>query len=112
MAALTLLQNGIPVRIIEKEPNYHVGQRGSGIQASHPSSYYTRNSLTVCLPLKPRSLELLNYLGVLGDMQAQGTRVPLMRKYETGAKEPFRTWEMDPWLEALPDRPYVSEYMS
>ncbi|KAJ8597124.1 hypothetical protein M405DRAFT_804295 [Rhizopogon salebrosus TDB-379] len=31
VAALTLLQNGIPVRIIDKDPNPRMGQRGPGI---------------------------------------------------------------------------------
>ena len=35
VAALTLLQNGIPVRIIEKDPNPRMGQRGPGIWVSH-----------------------------------------------------------------------------
>jgi ribulose 1,5-bisphosphate synthetase/thiazole synthase len=30
--ALSLLQNGVPVRIIDKLPKFPVGQRGSGIQ--------------------------------------------------------------------------------
>lgn len=32
--ALTLLKNGIPVRIIDKELTYHIGQRGAGISVS------------------------------------------------------------------------------
>ena len=30
--ALSLLQNGVPVRIIDRLPKHPVGQRGSGIQ--------------------------------------------------------------------------------
>lgn len=30
--ALTLLMSGINVRIIDKDPEFHVGQRGVGIQ--------------------------------------------------------------------------------
>jgi len=85
VAALTLLQNGISVRIIEKESKQRIGQRGSGIQ--------------------PRSLELFGYLGVLEDIQAQGSRTPLIRKYEPGSQKPFKTWAIEPWLEPLPDRP-------
>ena len=29
--ALSLLQNGIPTRIIEKEPTHHISERGTGI---------------------------------------------------------------------------------
>ena len=31
VAALTLLQNDIPVRIIDKNPNHRIGQRAPGI---------------------------------------------------------------------------------
>ena len=31
VAALTLAQNGVPIRIIEKEPNPPLGLRGSGL---------------------------------------------------------------------------------
>ncbi|KAG0694622.1 hypothetical protein DFH29DRAFT_880596 [Suillus ampliporus] len=44
VAGLTLLQNGIPVRIIDKDPNSRIRQRGRGIW--------------------PRSLELFNFLNV------------------------------------------------
>ncbi|KII93072.1 hypothetical protein PLICRDRAFT_100588, partial [Plicaturopsis crispa FD-325 SS-3] len=33
VAALTLAQNGVPVRIIEKHAQYPIGQRGAGIMA-------------------------------------------------------------------------------
>ena len=35
VAALTLLQNDIPVRIIEKDPNPRMGQRGPAIWVCH-----------------------------------------------------------------------------
>jgi hypothetical protein len=59
--------------------------------------------------MKPRSIELCRYLGILEDMQDQGAQAPFMRKYKSGSQEPFKTLEMDPLLEPLPDRPYVSE---
>ena len=60
--------------------------------------------------MKPRSLELFGYLGVLEDIQAQGSRTPLIRKYEPGSQKPFKTWAIEPWLEPLPDRPDVSGF--
>ena len=39
VAALTLLQNGIPVRIIDKDPNRRMGQRGPAIWVCHASTY-------------------------------------------------------------------------
>lgn len=47
--ALSLLQNGVPVRIIDKSPEHPVGQRGSGIQVGrmHPvRSFLSRVCLT------------------------------------------------------------------
>ena len=38
VAALTLLQNGIPVRIIDKDPNPRMGQRGPGIWVCYSSA--------------------------------------------------------------------------
>ena len=34
LLALTLLKNGVQVRVVDKDPNRHPGQRGSGIQVS------------------------------------------------------------------------------
>ena len=32
IAALALVKNGVPVRIIEKDAQHHVGSRGPGLQ--------------------------------------------------------------------------------
>ncbi|KAH9834127.1 monooxygenase [Rhodofomes roseus] len=50
--ALTLIKNGIKVRIVEKEAGTHKGQRGTGIM--------------------PRSLELYQYLGLLPEILKRG----------------------------------------
>ena len=34
IAALTLVKNGVPVRIIEKDAQHHIGSRGPGLQVS------------------------------------------------------------------------------
>ena len=107
VAALTLLQNGVSVRIIEKESKQRIGQRGSTIQVSDFHLHFIRKALTLNLKLKPRSVELCKYLGILEDMQGHGANAPLMRKYKAGDPKPFKTLEIDPWLEPLPDRPYV-----
>ncbi len=62
--ALTLAQNGVPVRIIEKNTTFHRAQRGTGIQ--------------------PRSLELFKFLGVLPDIW-EGSR---LTKYSAIYKMP------------------------
>ncbi|KIY60851.1 hypothetical protein CYLTODRAFT_331143, partial [Cylindrobasidium torrendii FP15055 ss-10] len=48
--AISLLQNGVPVRIVNKLEAYRVGFKGSGIQ--------------------PRSLEVYKLLGLLDDVYA------------------------------------------
>ncbi|KZT20172.1 FAD-binding monooxygenase [Neolentinus lepideus HHB14362 ss-1] len=57
--ALTLRQNGVPVRIIDKVAKPHVGSRGSGIM--------------------PRTLEVYNYLGVLPDVLKGAVPLPVNR---------------------------------
>jgi len=39
VAALTLTKNGVPVRIIEKEPARNPGERGAGIMVSTTLSH-------------------------------------------------------------------------
>ncbi|KAJ7701899.1 monooxygenase [Mycena rosella] len=66
--ALVLLQNGVSVRIIEKELKHRIGSRGSGVQ--------------------PRTLELYNILGILPDIQKEGAPIATMAKYNPGEIEP------------------------
>ncbi|KAI0338365.1 hypothetical protein BDW22DRAFT_1432608 [Trametopsis cervina] len=60
--ALTLAQNGVPVRIIEKEKSFHIGQRAPGIQ--------------------PRTQELFHFLGILPDIMKRTSPVPMNRSYK------------------------------
>ncbi|KAI0777123.1 FAD binding domain-containing protein [Irpex lacteus] len=86
--ALTLAQNKVPVRIIEKELVPPIGQRGSGIQ--------------------PRSLELFHFLGVLPDIQKLAIEIPRVRSYKMPeGEEPAITYYPvgEPW-KATPDIPY------
>ncbi|KII91041.1 hypothetical protein PLICRDRAFT_174374 [Plicaturopsis crispa FD-325 SS-3] len=87
VAALTLVQNGVPVRIIDKEPDHFVGQRGAGIQ--------------------PRSLELYHILGVLPEIVMAAMIPPPMRSYELpeGTK-PIETWNLWERHEPTPAYPY------
>ncbi|KAG1799865.1 FAD binding domain-containing protein [Suillus plorans] len=66
VAALTLLQNGIPVRIIDKDPNPRIGQRGPGIW--------------------PRSFELFNFLNV-PEVNELAKPVLTIRSYKHGTME-------------------------
>ncbi|KAF9254743.1 hypothetical protein L218DRAFT_967940 [Marasmius fiardii PR-910] len=86
--ALTLLRNGIPVRIIEKQASIRTpGQKGSGIQ--------------------PRTQELYHFLGILPQiLEKSGGRAPLFQIHTAPEGEkPIKVFEMHEKLEATPDRP-------
>ncbi|KAG2030187.1 FAD binding domain-containing protein [Suillus americanus] len=85
VAALTLLQNGIPVRIIDKEHNHRIGQRGPGIW--------------------PRSLELFNFLNV-PEVNDLGKPFPITRSYKPGTLEPLTESLMIPHMEPTPTVPF------
>ncbi|KAM6497340.1 FAD binding domain containing protein [Amanita muscaria] len=85
--ALTLLQNGVSVRIIDKRPTYGLGLRGAGVM--------------------PRTLEAYNILGILPDMTNHAFEVPLMQFYELpGGSRPIRTSVVMPEYQATPAIPY------
>ncbi|KAG2040373.1 FAD binding domain-containing protein [Suillus americanus] len=85
VAALTLLHNGIPVRIIDKDPNPRIGQRGPGIW--------------------PRSLELFNFLNV-PEVNDLGKPAPIMRTYKPGTLEPLTEFSMIPSIEPTSTIPF------
>ncbi|KAF4605648.1 hypothetical protein EYR40_004436 [Pleurotus pulmonarius] len=63
VCALSLIKHGVPVRIIEKAKNYHIGTRGAGIM--------------------PRSLELLKMLGLMDQVNRhRGMSAPPMTFYK------------------------------
>ncbi|KAG7446161.1 uncharacterized protein BT62DRAFT_895211 [Guyanagaster necrorhizus] len=87
--ALSLIKNGVPVRIIDKErSNYKVGQKGSGIH--------------------PRTMELYKLLGVLPDiLEESGKSHPLIMYEPDGVSIKVRM-PMSEELESTPDRPIVN----
>ncbi|KAG2362741.1 FAD binding domain-containing protein [Suillus spraguei] len=85
VAALTLLQNGISVRIIDKDPHPRIGQRGAGIS--------------------PRSLELYDFLDVL-EVNSLGETDLLARSYKPGTLEPLKDSWMVPPVENTPAIPF------
>ncbi|KAG1777062.1 FAD binding domain-containing protein [Suillus placidus] len=85
VAALTLLQNGIPVRIIDKDPDPRIGQRGPGIW--------------------PRSLELFNFLNV-PEVNDLGKPFPVIRSYQPGTLELMTEYSMVPHMEPTPAIPF------
>ncbi|KAG0704756.1 FAD binding domain-containing protein [Suillus ampliporus] len=90
VAALTLLQNGIPVRIIDKDPNPRIGQRGPGIW--------------------PRSLELFNFLNV-PEVNNLGKPIPINRSYKPGTLEVLKDFAMVPQMEPTPAVPFHAPKM-
>ncbi|TDL23952.1 hypothetical protein BD410DRAFT_720172, partial [Rickenella mellea] len=87
VAALSLLKNGVRVRIVDKEPNYRVGSRGAGMM--------------------PRTLEVMNMLGVLPDIERHCARIPPLQSYKPPhGVQPSQTWELMENLEPLPSRPF------
>ncbi|KIJ12418.1 hypothetical protein PAXINDRAFT_171232 [Paxillus involutus ATCC 200175] len=91
ICALALRKSGIPVRIIEQSLEHHVGTRGAGIM--------------------PRSLELLQALGVLPELQRlRGLEAPPMQFYrlpggtEVSSTAPGLMEKMDP----VPSKPFNS----
>ncbi|KAH9829714.1 monooxygenase [Rhodofomes roseus] len=88
--ALALAQNGVKVRIIDKESFYRPGQRGAGMQ--------------------PRTLEVLNYLGVLNDVLAKAIISPTQRRvYKLpGGTEPLKTVTMLQYDKPTPSTPIAA----
>ncbi|KAH7925393.1 hypothetical protein BV22DRAFT_1129057 [Leucogyrophana mollusca] len=90
--ALSLLKNGVSVRIIEKDYATHVGQRGAGVM--------------------PRSLELYNLLGILPDILESSAASLPMQSYELpGGTEPLKTWRMSPIEEPTSGTPWPNAAM-
>ncbi|KAJ8092835.1 hypothetical protein PM082_023664 [Marasmius tenuissimus] len=87
--ALSLLRNGVPVRIIDKRPEHTIGQRGAGMQ--------------------PRTLELYKILGALPDIAAAGNPERPIRMY-TSPEGPTHVAEfhMHEQLENTPEYPLIN----
>ncbi|KAJ6597584.1 monooxygenase [Mycena vulgaris] len=86
--ALVLLQNGVSVRIIDKEPHHRIGSRGSGVQ--------------------PRTLELYDILGILPDLKKEGEYLPSMARYKPGEIEPSHIFPIAELVEPTPDVPHAN----
>ncbi|KAJ7031984.1 FAD binding domain-containing protein [Mycena alexandri] len=88
--SIILRQNGIVVRIIDKEQTYRPGliSRGSGIQ--------------------PRTLELYDILGVLPAIREVAEPIPSMARYEPGKIEPTSTARISEWVDPTPDVPHAN----
>ncbi|KAJ3515231.1 hypothetical protein NLJ89_g1895 [Agrocybe chaxingu] len=90
--ALSLRKNGIPVRIIEKEPTPRLGERGAGVS--------------------PRSLELHEILGTFPDVISTGKPLMLTREYDPAdGTKVVKTFSMVSTLEPTPQTPYINPIM-
>ncbi|KIY74178.1 hypothetical protein CYLTODRAFT_416434 [Cylindrobasidium torrendii FP15055 ss-10] len=82
--AISLLQNGVPVRIVDKLKAYRIGFKGSGIQ--------------------PRSLEVYKLLGLLDDVYANTIPVPERMSHLPNGET--QTGAFIAHVEPRPDRPH------
>ncbi|KAF7356663.1 FAD-binding-3 domain-containing protein [Mycena venus] len=90
--ALALLRNGVPVRLIDKDPISHLGQRGAGIM--------------------PRSLELFNALGVSDEILRRAIPAPQAVVYQMpGGVQVLSKFDMWPAAEPTPQRPFPNVVM-
>lgn len=114
--ALSLQQNDVPFRIIEKQSLPRNGSRGSGIMVSPtaalPICAFVAKLIFICVRsifVQPRSQELYEFLGIMDELRPIGRPTPQMRLYKLpGGTEILRTWDMVEKLESTPMEPYVS----
>ncbi|EDR14078.1 uncharacterized protein LACBIDRAFT_305503 [Laccaria bicolor S238N-H82] len=104
--ALNLLKNGVPVRVVEKEINPRIGQRGAGIMVSCLSLRIISMDST-CNP-QPRSLELFQFLGVVDVITKAGTSIPTIRMYKSDGVEVLKEFQMTPSRDPTPTNPYLN----
>ncbi|KAH7883312.1 FAD binding domain-containing protein [Phlebopus sp. FC_14] len=87
VAALTLLRNGTPVRIIDKESEPRIGQRGPGIF--------------------PRSFEVFHFLDV-PQIHKEAAPLLMIRAYKPGTMDVLNEFYMSPYTEPTPAIPYYN----
>ncbi|KAH8110160.1 FAD binding domain-containing protein [Phellopilus nigrolimitatus] len=81
--ALSLLKNGVAVRIIERDARHHVGERGPGVM--------------------PRTLEIEHFLGVADDVRKAGMGMPTMHVFDP--KDPYRVIKSQAMVEHVEETP-------
>ncbi|KAF5350212.1 hypothetical protein D9758_007860 [Tetrapyrgos nigripes] len=89
--ALTLLRNNVPVRIIEKQPKYQIGQRGSGIQS--------------------RTLEVYKVLGILQEILDASGQFQQIEQWLFKAEKPAKVMDMSVTTPNTSSRPYNNPAM-
>ncbi|KAF9554033.1 monooxygenase [Agrocybe pediades] len=87
--ALSLLRNGVPVRVIEKSTTHRVGQRGAG--------------------LMPRSIEIFESLGILDQVMARSIPLPAFKMYKMPeGVEVAKEFSASPHVDPTPSEPYLN----
>ncbi|KAH8110151.1 FAD binding domain-containing protein [Phellopilus nigrolimitatus] len=81
--ALSLLKNGVAVRIIEKDARNHVGERGAGVI--------------------PRTLEIEHFLGVADDVLKAGINMPIRHVFDPN--DPYRIIKSQPMMQEVKETP-------
>lgn len=87
--AIELLRRGIDVRLVDIASEYFAGSRGKGIQ--------------------PRSLELLDLMGIADDITASGTLYPFLQFHVGPLK--LKGWSLGTHETATEDRPFPNLIM-
>ncbi|GAA2907520.1 hypothetical protein Acy02nite_11560 [Actinoplanes cyaneus] len=87
--ARQLQRYGVPFRVLEKSPRPFDGSRGKGLQ--------------------PRTLEVLDDLGLIARFQQSGSDYPALRVHRPDGQTV--EWRMDELHEATPDVPYPNALM-
>ncbi|KAF8719161.1 hypothetical protein AX14_011382 [Amanita brunnescens Koide BX004] len=88
--ALTLLRNGIPVRIVEKEPHYRIGRRANSV--------------------KPRTFEAFQFLDVL-EIDEKSTPILTCRQYKAGTLEVVKEFRIFEPVDPTPSVPNASRLL-
>ena len=107
-AALTLAQNGVPVRIVDKAPAFHTTSRGSGIQVSTIDFFHWLQEF-ITLSSQPRTVEVFRFLGILDEARKFHHELPPFQSYKLpGGTEVLKKWHFFDKFKISPDRPWVN----
>ncbi|KAF9568778.1 monooxygenase [Agrocybe pediades] len=88
--ALSLLRNGVPVRVIEKSTTNRIGQRGAG--------------------LMPRTFEAFESLGILDQVVRRAATIKPFCVYKMPeGVEVLREFNQAPYVEPTPAQPYLNQ---
>ena len=103
-----LAQNGVSVRIVDKQPSFDIGQRGANIMVSSFTVILVLSFTSDVCPCQPRSQEAFHFLGILDDfLNVAGPGYGDMRLYDPEGKV-VKDTVFRAKSEATPEIPIVS----